>query len=237
LAWLKSTKMRSPRSSFHQFVVTRSGIRRSSSRPAAMTACRTSRNSCVGSIGQNTWMPRLPLVFSHASSPASRRRRAARARPPRHPRNRSRLRVEVDAQLDGVVGVGRERGPRVEDDGVHLHRPDDRGGLVEDDLRMPAPAVVRAHDLVHVVGRPLGRVLREEALAVDRVGEPLERDGPVPVGAQERLGDGATYSASSRFVMPSSGQITRFGLDSDTSRAPSGPATVRVMRSDAMRSP
>ena len=37
-AWLKSMKMRSPRSSFHQFMVTLSGIRRSSSRPAAMTA-------------------------------------------------------------------------------------------------------------------------------------------------------------------------------------------------------
>ena len=37
-AWLKSTKIRSPRSSFHQFIVTLSGSRRSSSRPAAMTA-------------------------------------------------------------------------------------------------------------------------------------------------------------------------------------------------------
>ena len=36
--WLKSTKMRSPRSSFHHLVVTRSGIRRSSSRPNAIAA-------------------------------------------------------------------------------------------------------------------------------------------------------------------------------------------------------
>ncbi len=71
-AWLKSTKIRSPRSSFHQLVVTASGIRRSSSRAAAMTACRTSRNSCVGSIGQNTCRPRLPMVLIQGSSPASR---------------------------------------------------------------------------------------------------------------------------------------------------------------------
>ena len=47
-AWLKSTKMRSPRSSFHHEVVTRSGSRRSSSRAMPMTPCRTSRNSWVG---------------------------------------------------------------------------------------------------------------------------------------------------------------------------------------------
>ena len=34
--------------------------------------------------------------------------------------------------------------------------------------------------------------------------------------------------------MPSSGQSTRLGLESPTSRSPSGPGTVRVMRSDAM---
>ncbi len=51
---------------------------------------------------------------------------------------RSGLRIEIDPQFDGIVGVTRERGPRVEDDGVHLDRPDDRGRLVEDDLRTAA---------------------------------------------------------------------------------------------------
>ncbi|SKF62033.1 Uncharacterised protein [Mycobacteroides abscessus subsp. abscessus] len=50
LAWLKSTKTRSPRSSFHQLLVTRSGIRRSSSRAMPMTPWRTSWNSWVGAI-------------------------------------------------------------------------------------------------------------------------------------------------------------------------------------------
>ncbi len=39
--WLKSTKMRSPRSSFHQASVTRSGRRRASSRASATAAERT----------------------------------------------------------------------------------------------------------------------------------------------------------------------------------------------------
>ncbi len=50
-AWLKSTNTRSPRSSFHQAVVTASGMRRSSSRAAEITACRTPMKSCSGSIG------------------------------------------------------------------------------------------------------------------------------------------------------------------------------------------
>ncbi len=47
--WLKSTKMRSPRSSFHQAVVTPSS-RFSSSRPKPIAACRTSPNSQSGRI-------------------------------------------------------------------------------------------------------------------------------------------------------------------------------------------
>ena len=60
--WLKSTKMRAPRSSFHHAVVTPSS-RRSSSRPNPIAACRTSANSQRGSIRTKTWTPRLPEVF------------------------------------------------------------------------------------------------------------------------------------------------------------------------------
>ena len=49
LFWLKSTKIRSPRSSFHQAIVTPSS-REASSRPKPMAACRTSTNSQRGSI-------------------------------------------------------------------------------------------------------------------------------------------------------------------------------------------
>ncbi len=70
-AWLKSTKTRSPRSSFHHDVVTRSGRRRSSSRAIPMTPWRTSRNSWVGATRAYTWTPRLPLVLAQPVSPIS----------------------------------------------------------------------------------------------------------------------------------------------------------------------
>src|SRR3546814_3719439 len=44
---------------------------------------------------------------------------------------RSLLRVEVDPQLDGVLGIRRERCPRVEHDRVHLRRPHRRRDLGE----------------------------------------------------------------------------------------------------------
>ena len=46
--WLKSTNTRSPRSSFHQAAVVRSGRRRSSSRARATAAARTTNESCSG---------------------------------------------------------------------------------------------------------------------------------------------------------------------------------------------
>jgi hypothetical protein len=47
--WLKSTKIRSPRSSFHHLVVTPSS-RYSRSRPQPIAACRTSTHSQRGSL-------------------------------------------------------------------------------------------------------------------------------------------------------------------------------------------
>ena len=70
-AWLKSMKTRSPRSSFHHAVVTASGMRRSSSRAAEMTACRTPMKSCSASIGAYTCSPLLPEVLMKAVRPAS----------------------------------------------------------------------------------------------------------------------------------------------------------------------
>lgn len=46
------------------------------------------------------------------------------------------LRVEVDAQLIGVVGVLGARRPRVEYHGVHLNGPHGGSHLVDDELRM-----------------------------------------------------------------------------------------------------
>src|SRR5690625_183970 len=70
-AWLKSTKIFSPRSSFHQAVVTNSGSVRSSRRAIAITPWRTSRNSSSGSTRAYTCNPREPDVFTWATNPAS----------------------------------------------------------------------------------------------------------------------------------------------------------------------
>jgi hypothetical protein len=69
--WLKSTKILLPRSSFHQLIVTCSGIRRDSSRPRAITACRASMKPYAGSTGTKTCTPRPPLDFGQPTSPAS----------------------------------------------------------------------------------------------------------------------------------------------------------------------
>jgi hypothetical protein len=53
----------SPRSSFHQAVVTSPGARRSISRANASAQRRTTGNSQRGSIRTATWMPRLPEVL------------------------------------------------------------------------------------------------------------------------------------------------------------------------------
>ena len=64
-------KTRSPRSSFHQAVVTWSGARRSISRANARAQRRTTGNSHLGSIRQATWIPRLPDVFGQPVQPIS----------------------------------------------------------------------------------------------------------------------------------------------------------------------
>jgi hypothetical protein len=97
------------------------------------------------------------------------------------------LRIEVDAQLVGVVGVAGARRPRMEHDGVHLRGPHRCGGLIEHELRMPPAARVGDRDRPHPLGSALRRVLREELLAVDALGEPLERHGTIAVRLDERV--------------------------------------------------
>lgn len=63
--------MRSPRSSFHQAVVTLPGIRRSSSRPSAIAHRLTSVKVQRGAIGTNTCSPRPPEVLGQPRRPSS----------------------------------------------------------------------------------------------------------------------------------------------------------------------
>ena len=61
--------------------------------------------------------------------------------------------------------------------------------LVEDELGVPPPARVPARDGAHPVGHPLGRVLLVELLALDALGEALERHRPVADVVHERVAD------------------------------------------------
>ena len=189
-AWLKSTKIRVPRSSFHQAVVTLSGIRRSSSRAAAITACRTSRNSWVGSTGANTCSPRLPEVLMKDSSPASdSTERSSWAAGTASSNPVPGCGSRSIRSWSGIVGVAGPRGPGVEHHRVHLHRPDRGRNLVNHELRMRAAAGIDHHHRAHEIRGAPRRVLRKELLAVDGVAEPLERHGPVAVRRQESVPD------------------------------------------------
>ena len=198
LAWLKSMKMRSPRSSFHQFIVTLSGIRRSSSRAAAMTAWRTSRNSCVGSIGQKTWMPRLPLVLTNAVSPAS----ASTSRSACAAGTASAKSVPGCGSRSMRSSTGLSVSPASDAHGWNTivficTAQTIAAGLGEDELRMPPPAVVRDRHRLDEGGRALRRVLGEERLAVDASGKRSSETGRSPLAARNgpRDGDRSTRRA------------------------------------------
>ena len=72
-------------------------------------------------------MPRLPVVLGYAGDAELVEQRPHLARPPRAPSSKPTpgLRVEVDAQLVGVVGIGRRGRPHVEAEAAEVHRPHD----------------------------------------------------------------------------------------------------------------
>ena len=106
---------RSPRSSFHQLAVTRSGSRRAASRATAIAARRTSVKVHRGSIRTYTWIPRPPLVFGQPDEPELVEHRLDQSRGPRAP-PRSRCRA---------AGRGRGGARR---DGRRRHHGSARGG-------------------------------------------------------------------------------------------------------------
>ena len=171
--WLKSTKIRSPRSSFHQAVVTPSS-RFSSSRPKAIAACRTSPNS------HSRLDPHVdvdaPVARGLGDSRSCRGRRAARARPRRRaPRRRTSYpaagRGRCAARRDGRRRRGGPaRGGRSASPCGRTRRaPRSRSGRSPRAVR-PEGKVI-SHRL-EIVGSPLGH-----ALLVERVGVLVHRPG------------------------------------------------------------
>ena len=136
-------------------------------------------------------MPRLPDVFGQPVKPSSSSTSRTRQRHLlRVLERRAGLRVDVDAQLVGVVDVGAPRRPRVEVDRCQIGRPRDLRDLGHAELvRVPAGRERDARGL-----DPLGTLLRH-ALLVDRlalgaVGMPLQLCRPLVQRADDPLGHG-----------------------------------------------
>ena len=141
LFWLKSTKIRSPRSSFHQAVVTPPS-RRSSSRPKPMAAWRTSSKRPVAAgSGRRcgcrgcrwSWDSRACRSSASSSRATSATRRASANVVPGCGSRSSR-------SSSGWSTSGRRTGHGWKRQRTHLRRPDQRRRLGRAELVGRAPA-------------------------------------------------------------------------------------------------
>ena len=146
--WLKSTKMRSPRSSFHHASVISVGRRRASSRAtrdrgarapgSASTAVRAARTrGCRGCRWSSGQPADAELVEQRPCSSVRGVAHVVEAE--------AGLRIEVDAQLVGVLVVAGDVGPHVEAEAPEVDRPRDVRE-VGGDQRLRRRAVRRADD-------------------------------------------------------------------------------------------
>ena len=156
------------------------------------------------------WMPRLPEVFAKPDQPELLEQLLGDAGDPLGVRERrTRLRVQVDAQLVGVVDVAAPDRPRVEHQRAHVRAPHRHRDLGRADL-VGRPAGGEGDlDRLEVVGSALGHPLLVERVgvlvgasgrqrhALAYAGGPaLQRRRPVPerthqpvLDAREVLGD------------------------------------------------
>ena len=103
----------------------------------------------------------------------------------------ARLRVEVDAQLVGPVGVGAAHRPGVEVEGAHVGRPQQDGGLGGAERVGRAAAGERDPRRLRVGRRALGQALGVERLAGHAVRVALEVRRAFAQHAQQRVDDRA----------------------------------------------
>src|SRR6185312_6872127 len=98
--------------------------------------------------------------------------------------------VEVDAQLVGVVEVGRVNGVRVQLETAEVDHPGQLRRVTQDDLVGRAPGRVAQLGRLDPAG-PVGRrALLKTRLAVDAVDVALHRHRPAPGTAQRAVGHG-----------------------------------------------
>ena len=180
----------SPRSSFHHAVVTSSGARRSISRANASAQRRTTGNSQLrldpaGDVDAAVAGRLRPARVADLGERLAHDRRDAL----RVGEVGARLRVDVDPQLVGMLGVGAPRRPRVEVDHGEVRGPDDLRELGHAELVGVPPRGEGDAGGLDPVGPLLGHALLVDLLALDPVREAAELRRPLVQRAHDPLAD------------------------------------------------
>jgi hypothetical protein len=97
-------------------------------------------------------------------------------------------RVEVDAQLVGVIEVVATDGPRVPVDHPEVDAPHEVRGVVGHELARVAPAGERDGRRLQPLGRAVRHALLKERLSVDAVDPALHHGRPVAQAAHDGVG-------------------------------------------------
>ena len=170
----------SPRSSFHHAVVTRSGVRRSISRANASAQRRTTGNSHFGSIRTGDMDAAVAGRLRPAGVADLRQRLAHDSGDPLAVVEiGSRLRVDVDAELVRMLGIGPPRRPGVEVDHGEVRRPDDLRELRHAELVGVSAGGKGDARSLDPLGALLGHALLVDLLAFDPVREAAQLGRPL----------------------------------------------------------
>ena len=210
--WLKSTKTRRPRSSFHQFAVTRSGCRRSSSRRAPRLLPGPRRRPSEAPNGRRRaahdyrWSSGTPGCRARRGGPS----RTRLLRGPGRTRRRSGGRGRSAARRSGR-GRPRERARRGTPDtpGSRPTRcgPCRRGQVPSTSCRSawrPRPSGATPERLWARVFR---RTNSERA-----VRKALQHRGPAGCRSQDRIGDGEVVADDIQLGRPETGEVDLAGV-------------------------
>ena len=88
-------------------------------------------------------------------------------------------RIEIDAQLVGVVEIARAHGVRMQLDASQVHDPRETGGIVHDDFFGGSPRRKRERDRSQPRRPAFRRALLIERLALGAIHEALEHERPI----------------------------------------------------------
>ena len=105
---------------------------------------------------------------------------------PHHGKGDTGCRVEVDAQLVGVLGIGSLAGPDVEPQTAHVHGPEDVGEVGGDEGARGRPVGGGDDCRLQPLRPALGNTLLEERRATGAVGKPLQEHRPPTHGGEQR---------------------------------------------------